>query len=266
MEPTPANMQSFETVQSVLLWAQLKGDSYRRRLSFGCWSWWSSCSFGSYWDDAIAKLSALAKPATPAQKPKRWWPVGRQSWHLHTNVGEQFLVIPMCRVCRLRASLRRAAFQRPCIRHTRPSSTHPVVCAALFVLRQPQLLVVRHCLLQVAFHVLRWQACPQPHSFSSCRCVWDRGRLCIALWIGRRWLHEDVCLCDVDCVCWCLHISWLLLSFRWTAASVWRATAASGSCGGSLCLRGAGYTTGGRGWPPWGIKLHLCEVSSCVTS
>ena len=32
MEPTPANMQSFETVQSVLLWAQLKGDSLQASL------------------------------------------------------------------------------------------------------------------------------------------------------------------------------------------------------------------------------------------
>ena len=36
MEPTPANMQSFETVQSVLLWAQLKATRHRRRLTFGC--------------------------------------------------------------------------------------------------------------------------------------------------------------------------------------------------------------------------------------
>ena len=34
MEPTPANMQSFETVQSVLLWAQLKGDSLQASLHF----------------------------------------------------------------------------------------------------------------------------------------------------------------------------------------------------------------------------------------
>ena len=33
MEPTPANMQSFETVQSVLLWAQLKGDSLQASLN-----------------------------------------------------------------------------------------------------------------------------------------------------------------------------------------------------------------------------------------
>ena len=33
MEPTPANMQSFATVQSVLLWAQLKGDSLQALLN-----------------------------------------------------------------------------------------------------------------------------------------------------------------------------------------------------------------------------------------
>ena len=33
MEPTPANMQSFATVQSVFLWAQLKGDSLQALLN-----------------------------------------------------------------------------------------------------------------------------------------------------------------------------------------------------------------------------------------
>ena len=52
----------------------------------------------------------------------------------------------------------------------------------------------RHCLLQVAFHVLRgsWICVGKrvrsrihvvvcSYCSSSCRCVWDRGRLCIAL-------------------------------------------------------------------------------------
>ena len=38
--------------------------------------------------------------------------------------------------------------------------------------------------------------------------------------------------------------------------------------GRSLCLRGAGYTTGGRGWPPWGVKLHWLnhQHTSCGCS
>ena len=61
------------------------------------------------------------------------------------------LSLLQCVECdRLRASLRGAALQRPCIRRTRPSSAHPVVCAALFVLRQPHLLVPGAALASVS--------------------------------------------------------------------------------------------------------------------
>ena len=43
-----------------------------------------------------------------------------------------------------------AALQRLCIQRTRSSSTHPVVCAALFVLRQPHLLVPGVALARVS--------------------------------------------------------------------------------------------------------------------
>ena len=121
-------------------------------------------------------------------------PVWGGSLDIYSNVGEQFLVIPMCRLCRLRASLREAAFQRPCIRHTRPSSTHPSCALHCLFCGSRNCWWFRHYLLQVAFHVLRgsWICVGKrvrrrihvvvcSYCSSSCRCVWDRGRLCIAL-------------------------------------------------------------------------------------
>ena len=74
----------------------------------GCGSWWSptsfGCSFGSYWDDAIAKV-ALAKPATPAQKAKTVVARGQQSWQPLTNVLVSSFSSPMSRMCRLVESL-----------------------------------------------------------------------------------------------------------------------------------------------------------------
>ena len=73
MEPTFVEMQSFTTVQSGLLWAQLKGDPPE-----------------SDWDDAISKWSAFAKLATPSEKAKAV--VARGAAVLKTaglRVGEQ---------------------------------------------------------------------------------------------------------------------------------------------------------------------------------
>ena len=94
MEPTPVEMQSFATVKSVFLWVQLRGDSLQALLNI------LGVEVVDYprilvalsknWDDAIAKWSALAKPATPAQKAKTV--VARGAAVLTTtgrHVGEQ---------------------------------------------------------------------------------------------------------------------------------------------------------------------------------
>lgn len=52
--------------------AQLKGDSLQALVNILGVEVDDHPAFGSYWDDALAKLSALAKPATLAWKPKRW--------------------------------------------------------------------------------------------------------------------------------------------------------------------------------------------------
>ena len=75
MEPTLVEMQSYTTVQSVFLWAQLKGDPLQALLNIlgvevddhlGVLAALSEAD----WDDAVAKWSALAKPATLALKAK----------------------------------------------------------------------------------------------------------------------------------------------------------------------------------------------------
>ena len=84
MEPTPVEMQSFATVKSVFLWAQLKGDPLQALLNI----------LGVEVDDHPRVLAALSKvigtmqsrsgPHLPSlrrrlKKPKRWWPGGQQS-------------------------------------------------------------------------------------------------------------------------------------------------------------------------------------------
>ena len=69
MEPTPVEMQS------VFLWAQLKGDPLQELLNIlgvevDDHPRVLAALSESDWDDAISKWSALAKPATPAQKAK----------------------------------------------------------------------------------------------------------------------------------------------------------------------------------------------------
>ena len=131
MEPTPVEMQSFTTVQSVFLWAQLKGDPPQELLNIlgvevddhprvlaALWdsdwddgiSKWSALAkpagvevddhprvlaalWDSDWDDGISKWSALAKPATPAQRATAV--VARGAAVLKTTglrVGEQVAV------------------------------------------------------------------------------------------------------------------------------------------------------------------------------
>ena len=154
MQPTPAHMQSFKTVQSVLLWHSSKATCYKRRLTFGlklmiilffqellgrcnrevvcaC----QACDAGSK-----AKTVVASGAAVLTFTHQRWRAVSR-----HSNVPSVSITS----------------------QSSGPSSTHPVVCAALFVLRQPQLLVVPSLPSKLLLD-LRWQACPQPHS---CCCV-----------------------------------------------------------------------------------------------
>ena len=75
MEPTPVEMQSFTTQQSVFLSAQLKGDPLQELLNIlgvevDDHPRVLAALSESDWDDAISKWSALAKPATPAQRAK----------------------------------------------------------------------------------------------------------------------------------------------------------------------------------------------------
>ena len=98
MEPTPVEMQSFTTVQSVFLWAQLKGDPLQELLNIlgvevDDHPRVLAALSESDWDDAISKWSALAKPATPAQRAKAV--VARGAAVLKTTglrVGEQVAV------------------------------------------------------------------------------------------------------------------------------------------------------------------------------
>ena len=81
-----------------VLWAQLKGDSLQALLNILGVEVDDHPAPGSFWDDAIAKLSALAKPATLARKPKPWQTGGSSLDDHYRCVGEQFLVI-QCAEC-----------------------------------------------------------------------------------------------------------------------------------------------------------------------
>ena len=75
MEPTPVEMQSFTTVESVFVWAQLKGEPLQKLLYIlgvedDDHPRVLAAVSEADWDGAIAKWSALAKPASPALKAK----------------------------------------------------------------------------------------------------------------------------------------------------------------------------------------------------
>ncbi len=75
MEPTPVEMQSFTTVQSVCAWAQLKGEPLQKLLYIlgiedNDHPRVLAAVSEADWDEAISKWSALAKPASPALKAK----------------------------------------------------------------------------------------------------------------------------------------------------------------------------------------------------
>ena len=87
----------------------------------------------TFWSQHLRRYrSVFVKPVTPAQEAKT---VVASGAAVLTFTHQRWRA-----VCR-HSNVRGAALQCPCIRHTRPSSTLPVVCAALFVLRQPHLLV-----------------------------------------------------------------------------------------------------------------------------
>ena len=75
MEPTPVEMQSFTTVESVFVWAQLKGEPLQKLLYIlgvedDDHPRVLAAVSEADWDGAISKWSALAKPASPALKAK----------------------------------------------------------------------------------------------------------------------------------------------------------------------------------------------------
>ena len=75
IEPTPVEMQSFTTVESVFLWAQLKGESLQKLLYIlgvedDDHPRVLAAVSEADWDEAISKWSALANPASPALKAK----------------------------------------------------------------------------------------------------------------------------------------------------------------------------------------------------
>ena len=75
MEPTPVEMQSFTTVESVFLWAQLKGETLQKLLYIlgvedDDHPRVLAAVSEADWDEAISKWSALANPASPALKAK----------------------------------------------------------------------------------------------------------------------------------------------------------------------------------------------------
>ena len=73
MEPTPVEMQSFMTVESVFVRAQLKGEPLQKLLYIWVVKMLITHVFSAVseadWDGAISKWSA-AKPASPALKAK----------------------------------------------------------------------------------------------------------------------------------------------------------------------------------------------------
>ena len=75
MEPTPVEMESFKTVQSVCAWAQLYGEPLQKLLYIlgiedNDHPRVLAAVSNKDWDEAISKWSALAKPASPALKAK----------------------------------------------------------------------------------------------------------------------------------------------------------------------------------------------------
>ena len=75
MEPTPVEMHSFTTVQSVFVWAQLKGEPLQKLLYIlgvedDDHPRVLAAVSEADWDEAISKWSELAKPASPALKAK----------------------------------------------------------------------------------------------------------------------------------------------------------------------------------------------------
>ena len=75
MEPTPVEMESLKTVQSVCAWAQLYGEQLQTLLYIlgiedNDHPRVLAAVSDKDWDEAISKWSALAKPASPALKAK----------------------------------------------------------------------------------------------------------------------------------------------------------------------------------------------------
>ena len=72
MESTPAVMQSFATVRSVVLWAQLEGDPLQALLNIWVWKSMITHKFLFFWKLGRCNRvwSALVNPATPAHKAK----------------------------------------------------------------------------------------------------------------------------------------------------------------------------------------------------
>ena len=101
MEPTPVEMQSFTTVESVFLWAQLKGETLQKLLYIlgvedDDHPRVLAAVSETDWDEAISKWSALANPASPALKAKAV--VAKGAAVLKTTglrVGEQ---APVCSI------------------------------------------------------------------------------------------------------------------------------------------------------------------------
>ena len=154
VEPTPANMQSFETVQSVLLWAQLKGDSLQASLNIWVLKLMIILVFRELLGRCNREVVCACQACDAGSKAKtvvasgaavltfihqRWRAVSR-----HSNVSS-VSITSQSSGGRVSASVHPA-------HKTLVDLSCRVRCICWWF---------RHCLL-------RWQACPQPHS---CCCV-----------------------------------------------------------------------------------------------
>ena len=126
-------------------------------------------------------------------------------------------------------------------RRTRPSSTHPVVCAALFVLRQPHLLVPGAALASVSAAAFLLLCAATAGAFGTVVVVHspfelaDGGFTRMSVFVTLILSAGVFTLVDFY-----FHFAGLQPAFEEPQQQ-------AAAAGRSLCLRGVGYTTGGRG-------------------
>ena len=151
-----------------------------------------------------------------------------------------------------------AALQRPYIRRTRPSSTHSVVCATLSVLRQPHLLVPGAALASVSAAAFMLLCAATAGAFGTVVVVHSPFELADGGFTRMSVFATLIVSAGV--------FTLLLVDFYFHFAGLQPAfeelQQQAAAAGVSLCLRGVGYTTGGRGC----LTLRRQATSAIVQS